>query len=97
MGLYRTGKFAEMLGVHKVTIRWIKQGRINPVVGRERIPEDEVKRLLKGKVANTAVIYARVSSSDQKSDLERQIEYLKEYCSARGYTVVDILSGVRFK
>ena len=53
-----------MLGVHKVAIRWIKQGRINPVVGRERIPEDEVKRRLKGKVANTAVIHARVSSSD---------------------------------
>ena len=58
-------------------------------IGKEfRIPEDEVKRLLKGKVANTAVIYARVSSSDQRSDLERQVEYLKEYCSAKGYNVV---------
>ena len=68
-----------MLGVHKVTvIRWIKQGKIKAVrVGREfRVPKDEVKRLLKGKQANTAVIYARVSSSDRKSDLGRQIEYL---------------------
>ncbi len=47
-----------MLGVNRVTvIRWIKQGRIKAVrVGREyMIPEDEVKRLLKGKVVNTAV------------------------------------------
>ena len=51
-----------------------------------------MKRLLKGKVANTAVIY--VSSSDQRSDLERQVEYLKGYCSAKGYNVVDILTDV---
>ncbi|RLI84868.1 MAG: IS607 family transposase [Archaeoglobales archaeon] len=97
MKLYRTGKVAEIFGVNRVTvIRWIKQGKIKAVrVGREyRIPEDEVKRMLKDKVANTAVIYARVSSSDQKSDLERQVEYLKEYCSAKGYNVVDILTDV---
>jgi excisionase family DNA binding protein len=97
MKLYRTGKVAEMLGVNRVTIiRWIRQGKIRAVrIGKEfRIPEDEVKRLLKGKVANTAVIYARVSSSDQRSDLERQVEYLKEYCSAKGYNVVDILTDV---
>ena len=97
MKMYRTGKVAEMLGVHKVTvIRWIKEGKIKAIrIGREfRVPEDEVKRLLKGKLTDTAVIYARVSSSDQKSDLERQVEYLKEYCSARGYAVVDILTDV---
>jgi len=97
MKLYRTGKVAGMLGVHKVTvIRWIKQGKIKAVrVGREyRVPEDEVKRILKGKLADTAVIYARVSSSDQKSDLERQVEYLKEYCSAKGYNVIDIIIDV---
>ena len=97
MKFYRTGKVGEKLGVNMVkVIMRIKQGRIKAVrVGKEfRIPEDEVKRMLKGKVANTAVIYARVSSSDQKSNLERQIEYLKEYCSAKGYNVVDILTDV---
>ena len=87
MKLYRTGKVAEILGVNRVTvIRWIKQGKIKAMrIGKEfRIPEDEVKRLLKGKVANTAVIYARISSSDQKSDLQKQVEYLKQYCSAKG-------------
>ena len=86
-----------MLGVSRITvIRWIKQGKIRAVrLGREfRVSEDEVKRLLKGKVVNTAIIYARVSSSDQKSDLERQVEYLKEYCSAKGYNVVDVLTDV---
>lgn len=54
----------------------------------------EVTKLLKGKIANTAVIYARVSSADQKSDLEKQVEYLKEYCSAKGYTVIDVLTDI---
>jgi len=95
--LYRTGKVAEILGVNRVTvIRWIKQGKIKAVrIGREfRIPESEVKRLLKGKAPNTAVIYARVSSSDQKKDLKRQVEYLKEYCLARGYRVIDVLTDI---
>lgn len=97
MELYRTGKVAKMLGVHKVTvIRWIKDGKIRAVrIGKEyRIPEDEVKRLLGEKTPNTAVIYARVSSSDQRDDLDRQVEYLKEYCSARGYRVADIVTDV---
>jgi len=41
-----------------------------------------------------AVVYARVNSSDQKSDLERQIQYLTQYCSSKGYRVVDVLSDV---
>jgi len=97
MKLYRTGKAAKMLGVHKVTvIRWIKEGKIRAMrIGKEfRVPEDELKRLLGGKTRSTAVIYARVSSLDQKSDLERQIEYLKEYCSAKGYNTVDILTDI---
>ncbi len=41
-----------------------------------------------------AAIYARVSSSDQKGDLEKQIQYLTRYCSAKDYRVVDVLSDV---
>ncbi len=48
-----------------------------------------------------AVIYARVSSSDQRKDLERQVEYLTSYCSAKGYKLVriitDIASGLNAK
>ena len=39
-------------------------------------------------------IYAHVSSSDQKSDLERQAQYLTQYCTAKGYRVVDVLCDV---
>jgi predicted site-specific integrase-resolvase len=41
-----------------------------------------------------AVIYVRVSSPGQKGDLEGQVQYLRQYCSSKGYRVVDVLSDV---
>jgi len=89
------------LGIHFVTLkRWIYSGKIRAVktpTGRWMIPESEVERIISGKEEVKevrAVIYARVSSSDQKSDLERQIQYLTEYCTGKGYKVVDILRDI---
>ena len=96
----RSKEVCRLLGVSYVTLRrWIKEEKIRAIQtlgGKYRIPESEVKRLLSGVEAREvkAVIYARVSSSDQKSDLERQIEYLTEYCTAKGYRVADILSDI---
>jgi predicted site-specific integrase-resolvase len=43
-------------------------------------------------------IYARVSSSDQKGDLQRQVQRLRDYCAANGYRiekeVPEIASGL---
>ena len=97
MRLYRTGEVAERLGVSTMTVRrWIKAGKIKAYqIGKEfRIPESEVLRLLEGKLPDKAIIYARVSSRDQKEDLERQVEYLKNYCSTKGYQVVKILTDI---
>ncbi len=98
--MLRPKEACRLLGVSYVTLRrWIKEGKIRAVQtpgGKYRIPESEVKRLLSGIETREvrAVIYARVSSSDQRKDLERQIEYLTQYCSAKGYRVVDVLSDV---
>jgi len=96
--LLRPKEACSRLGISYSTLRrWIREGRIRAVQtigGRYRIPESEVRRLLSGVEARKAraIIYARVSSSDQRSDLERQIQYLTQYCTAKGYRVVDILS-----
>jgi len=98
--LLRPKEACSRLGISYSTLRrWVKEGRIRAVQtigGKYRIPESEVRRLLSGAVGGEtrAVIYARVSSSDQRSDLERQIQYLTQYCTARGYRVVDVLSDV---
>jgi predicted site-specific integrase-resolvase len=38
-------------------------------------------------VTGRIALYARVSSQDQKQDLERQLERLRDYAASRGYTV----------
>jgi len=98
--LLRPKEACSRLGVSYSTLRrWVKEGRIRAVQtigGKYRIPESEVRRLLSGAVGGEirAIIYARVSSSDQRGDLERQIQYLTQYCTAKGYRVVDVLSDV---
>jgi predicted site-specific integrase-resolvase len=37
-------------------------------------------------------LYARVSSNDQKEDLERQVQRLKDYAASRGYQVTKVVS-----
>ena len=99
--LMKPREFCEIVGISYQTFKkWVRNGRVHVVrlsSGRLRVPYSEVERILgrKSEVKEVrAVIYARVSSSDQKTDLERQIQYLTQYCSAKGYRVVDILSDV---
>lgn len=48
-------------------------------------------------VTGRIALYARVSSADQRTDLERQIQRLRDYAAARGYQVAkevtEIASG----
>jgi len=98
--LLRPKEACKALGISYVTLRrWIKEGKIRAVRtlgGKYRIPESEVKRLLSGIETREvrALIYARVSSSVLRKDLERQIQYLTQYCLAKGYRVVGILSDI---
>jgi len=102
--LYSVGKAAKLLGIHFNTMKkWIYAGKVDAIKtlgGQYRIPESEIKRLL-GQPApkNQAIIYARVSSADQKDDLKRQREMLQEYVKERGYKVVavfeDVASGLK--
>ena len=78
----------------------LERGKIKAIKtagGKYRVPESEVRRIAEGLPVSRevrAVIYVRVSSSDQKSDLERQIEYLTKYCTSKGYRVIDVMSDV---
>ena len=99
--LLRPREVCQRLGISYSTLaRWVREGRIRAIRtagGKYRVPESEVRRIAEGLPISKevrAVIYARVSSSDQKSDLERQIQYLTEYCASKGYRVVNVLSDV---
>lgn len=46
------------------------------------------------------IVYCRVSSHKQKDDLERQIENVKTYMIAKGYSfdvITDIGSGINYR
>jgi excisionase family DNA binding protein len=99
--LLRPKEVCQRLGISYPTLaRWVREGRIKAIRtagGKYRIPESEVRRIAEGAPISSevrAVIYARVSSPEQKGDLEGQVQHLRQYCSSRGYRVVDVLSDV---
>jgi excisionase family DNA binding protein len=99
--LLRPKEVCQRLGISYPTLaRWVREGRIRAVRtagGKYRIPESEVRRIAEGLPISKevrAVIYARVSSPEQKGDLEGQIQYLRQYCSSKGYKVIDVLSDI---
>ena len=62
--------------------------------------DEDVYKLLNRDVKRKTVIYARVSTTKQKEDLEDQIQQLKQWCFMNGYTIngvySDIASGISF-
>jgi putative resolvase len=45
-------------------------------------------------VNQKVVIYGRVSSADQKQDLQRQMERLRTFCSAKGWTIINEITDI---
>ena len=83
----------------KTANRWYHAGQIpgawKTETGSIFVPDDIFDD---DKKPEKTVIYARVSSHDQKQDLERQVERLTNYCINNGYSVhnveKEIASGV---
>ncbi|ACX51543.1 DNA binding domain protein, excisionase family [Ammonifex degensii KC4] len=98
--MYRIAEAAVLLGVHKDTLRrWEREGKIKAVwLGRERrFPEEEIRRLLGEANPDVVVLYARVSGHDQKANLQRQVEVLREAYGPKFSNVVvltDVGSGL---
>jgi excisionase family DNA binding protein len=89
--LLRPKEVCRRLGISYPTLcRWVREGRIKAIRtagGKHRISESEIRRIAEGLPISKevrAVIYARVSSSDQRSDLEKQVQCLTEYCASKG-------------
>jgi len=53
-----------------------------------------IKEEIKDKLPDKVCIYARVSSSENKDNLKRQTERLKEYAIARGYRIYKIVEEI---
>ena len=99
--LYRIGDAAKILGVSVQTLRrWDKEGKLKPVrIGKERrYKEEDLVKFLGEERPDAVAIYARVSSHDQKKELESQLEFLRKAVSgnfSQVYEIKDIASGIK--
>ena len=95
---------AKRLGISPTTLRrWEESGKLIPErtqgnQRRYRLSQIEPATHLRKQDRKT-LAYARVSSHDQKDDLERQKQVLELYCAQQGWTfelISDIGSGVNY-
>ena len=100
MSNYKPQEFAKMIGISVKTLqRWDRDGKLKAF----RTPTDRryythkqyvdymgIVQQNKGKT----IIYARVSTSNQKDDLKNQVEFLKQYANAKGIIIDEVFEDV---
>jgi predicted site-specific integrase-resolvase len=81
-------------GVHPVTAyRWFRNGTL-PVPARRAGRLILVEPALAPVPAGVAAVYARVSSADQKADLDRQVARVTAWAAAEGFPVGRVVTEV---
>ncbi|MGQ9905226.1 MAG: IS607 family transposase [Anaerolineae bacterium] len=101
------GEAASVLGVSITTLRrWEDSGKLiadHTAGGHRRYDLAKLKPDLFRAESDTqrrTIAYARVSSHDQKADLERQKQVLEMYCARQGWTfevITDLGSGMNYQ
>jgi excisionase family DNA binding protein len=100
-GFMSIGEAAEYLGVSITTLRrYEKAGKLAPsrrTFGNHRRYSLQQCNALLGKYAQNiekTICYARVSSHDQKKDLETQAERLALWCEDNGIRTYEVISDL---
>lgn len=108
MVLMSIGKFAKELGVTPEHVRTMhRTGEVIPAriseKGTRYYSEEQLRELKNSRTRRRdekVVAYCRVSTKSQKDDLEKQVENVKSYMYAKGYSfkvITDIGSGINYK
>jgi putative resolvase len=102
------GEASALIGVAVSTLRrWEKEARFQPAFrtkgNHRRYSIDEIRVTFISQTQSQKqrknICYARVSSHDQKEDLERQKQRLEDYCNTIGVsceTISDLGSGLNY-
>jgi predicted site-specific integrase-resolvase len=107
MKYYTISKFSKLVGKSQPTLRnWDNTGKFKPdhvsEGGHRYYSEQQVNEVLQRPLVQKnkkTIGYCRVSSRKQKDDLERQIENIRTYMIAKGYSfeiITDIGSGINY-
>lgn len=91
--------YAKKLGVNYRTVwNWYHAGKLpnayRTVTGMIIIPDEDLIQLRETTTIPNVAIYTRVSSSENKSNLDSQSQRLLDYCAAKGYRVQHIIKEV---
>ena len=97
----------EVLRVLQITrptlTKYVKEGKLKVTIkgnGRYDYDADSVYRMLNKDIERKTYLYARVSTSKQKKDLDNQVQLLKNFCFQNGYVIngifQDIANGISF-
>ena len=91
---YKPKDFAELLGV---SVKTLQRCDRNGIWKANRTPTDrryytydqylQFKGIQTKNNRRDIVIYARVSTRNQKDDLKNQVEFLRQFCNAKGMIV----------
>lgn len=108
MVLMSIGKFAKELGVTPEHVRTMhRTGEVIPAriseKGTRYYSEEQLRELKNSRTPQReekVVAYCRVSTKSQKDELEKQVENVKSYMYAKGYSfevITDVGSGINYK
>ena len=93
---YKPKEFAELLNVSVLTLqRWDNAGKLKAFrtpTNRRYYTYEQYQKYMGITTSNKkTVIYTRVSTSNQKDDLKKQVEFLKQYVNAKGIIVDTVI------
>ena len=95
----------QILRVSRPTLtKYVKEGLVKVTLkgnGQYDYDADSVYQMLNKDVERKTYVYARVSTSKQKHELDNQVQLLKTFCFQNGYVLngvyQDIASGISFE
>jgi putative resolvase len=98
--MIKISKLAKDLNITRTTLyNWKREGKIDFIksnTGRNYVSIDTYNRLMGivEKKTEKVVIYCRVSSTENKTNLDTQKNRLISYCNAKGYQVSEVIVEV---
>ena len=89
----KLSQWAKEQGIsYRTAWRWFREGKL-PVAADQMATGTILVKEIKS-TANIAVIYARVSSADQKNDLNSQVDRVLEFLNAKGFLVANTVKEI---
>lgn len=91
----KLSKWAKLQGISYLTaLRWFQQGKMPVKAYQAPTGTIIVEEKLEVKPNLETCIYCRVSSHNEKEDLERQIERCIDFCNANGWSILSITKEI---